>query len=701
MKPPLLYLLEVLFCSGLFLAFYRLVLVRRVSCVAARCYLLGAVLLSVAIPALDIPLYPARTVIYPLPLIPTSEPVLVAGPPSLDAEVAAAPLPTPAVDWPRLLRKIVMGLYLLVVLASIAVFVVRVVRIRRLRRMSRLTPCRGYMLAENPHVATPFSFLRTVFLGEGFEGRRREMVLAHEASHVRHCHSVERIVVELIRCLFWFNPFVWIAGRWLEEAQEWEADGDVLDAGYDLTEYRTVIFRQLFGYNPDITCGLNHSFTKNRFVMMTRSKERRFAFLRLGAAIPVVAGMMMLCSFTVRTVDPAAVAATPQGRSLPNLEELKPVDVLASMLSVNLGEESGKPEFGMLEYLPADESRYRVGDGGRKITDLKGTDITDWAWKHYGVQARNPMFLIDGKLYSKEEYLAWEPRFRARTGSSPAACVREEKIYAGDAMKEQLGDPTVDALVVWTTESGPCAWIRITADSIRLNGKPVTVEELKAMVRAEREKLAEAGRAGMTCILRADPGISMGPVEEVKKELRAVNALRVLYEAPGSSDVLRMLPPNPAATGAKVVELPDISARNVFSVLISNGGRIMAGPASRMELVSAKELSARIEAFIRNAADDSALPEKRLTDFDLPDGGVMQYPVSEGIVSIQTTKDTPYAVYVEAQRQITNAFHAIRREVAQQQFGRAYASLTDAERTVIDRAVPMKIFEAEQHIVRK
>lgn len=36
MKSPLLYLLEVLFCSGLLLAFYRLLLVRKVSFRACR-----------------------------------------------------------------------------------------------------------------------------------------------------------------------------------------------------------------------------------------------------------------------------------------------------------------------------------------------------------------------------------------------------------------------------------------------------------------------------------------------------------------------------------------------------------------------------------------------------------------------------------------------------------------------------------------
>ena len=49
MKSPALYLLEVFFCSGMLLAFYRLLLVRKVSFAACRRYLVAAMLLSAAI----------------------------------------------------------------------------------------------------------------------------------------------------------------------------------------------------------------------------------------------------------------------------------------------------------------------------------------------------------------------------------------------------------------------------------------------------------------------------------------------------------------------------------------------------------------------------------------------------------------------------------------------------------------------------
>lgn len=351
MKSPLLYLLEVLFCSGLLLGLYRLLLVRRIPYRACRRYLVAAMVAAAVIPALNIPLYPADTVFYPLPLIEApAEAVLPARDAATAGSAADADVGTLAAeasvvpglasaDRAAAWRGGVAALYGAVALLSLGLLGVRMLRIRRLRRRAHLTPGDGYTLAEHPAIASPFSFLRTVFMSPACTGLRREMILCHERSHVRHAHTAERIVLEVVRCLYWINPFVWIAGRWLEEVQEWEADADVLKAGYDLTAYRIVIFRQLFGYNPDMTCGLNHSFTKNRFLMMTRFEMHRHALWRLGAAIPVVAGMMMLCSFTVRTAEPpVAEPAEAPTAGAPVAEEAPGGDAYTVVVRMSGGE---------------------------------------------------------------------------------------------------------------------------------------------------------------------------------------------------------------------------------------------------------------------------------------------------------------------------------------------------------------------------
>lgn len=581
MKSPLLYLLEVLFCSGTLLVFYRLLLVRRVSFRACRLYLLAALALSVVIPALDIPLYPAPEPIPMVPLLADSP----APEPAVTALAAREELLPESFDWRRLLQGGLAAIYAAVTAVSLGLLAVRLARLRRLRREARLTPCGDYTLAENPHVATPFSFLRTVYMGPGYEGERREMVLCHEASHVRHRHSVENLFAETVRCLLWINPFVWMAQRWLREVHEWEADRDVLDAGYDLTRYRIVLFHQLFGYNPDIACGLNHSLTKTRFAMMTRFRKRCHAALRFGAAIPVVAGMMMLCSFTTRNPEP-----------------------------------------------PADTTRPAADDA-----------------------------------------------------------------------------PTIE--------------VRLCCDTMWIDGTPGTGDDLLRRISEKRDSLSEEERARMTVTIRAASKVQMGDVTDVKELLRESGALRVHYEtADGRAEIARTLPPRietlPDAPNAKVEvwelsesvpvdsKYPDsyhlkMAERNYFMVLINARGEILAGTWGHLEACGVEALKARAREFVLNPSEDRTLSESRPQEILLPDGRTEQYEVSRGVFGIQTTRETPYAVYTAVQQALSGVYAGLRSDLSRQWFGQPFDALDEAQRRSVQQAVPIRISEVSRNFVAK
>ena len=177
------------------------------------------------------------------------------------AETATAPIAaTVAFPW----RELLATMYGAVALLLLAILVRNLVRIRRLRQASRLTPLHDYTLTEHPRVQSPFSFWRTIFLRqeERPDTGQRAMIVAHEAAHIRHRHSRDKVALGILKALCWFNPFFWMMERMLSEVQEYEADEDVLRAGYSIDNYRLAIFKQLFGYYPDLTSGLSHSLTK-------------------------------------------------------------------------------------------------------------------------------------------------------------------------------------------------------------------------------------------------------------------------------------------------------------------------------------------------------------------------------------------------------------------------------------------------------
>ena len=159
--------------------------------------------------------------------------------------------------------------------------------------------------------------------------------------------------------------------------------------------------------------------------------------------------------------------------------------------------------------------------------------------------------------------------------------------------------------------------------------------------------------------------------------------------------LVRMLPPMPDPN----VKQEDIKVkeRNLLLVFVSGSGGIMAGG----KIIHLDALKDKAKEFILNPLDDKDLPEKKPTEIDMPDGSKWTYPVSEGVISLQNTRDTSYERYIEVQNELTRAFNEVRDEVAMSKFGKKFADLDDAERKVITKAIPMKISEAEPRRMAK
>ena len=301
MKPAIIYMLEVLVCSGVLLAAYAILLERRVRFRGCRLYLLLTTFAAALIPLLRIPVWPGR-VVAAAPATPPDLPVWT-------GEV----LPDEGGSFAVTPEIFCLGLYLLGAVLIAGVMAWQVFRIHRLRRGAEISRTGDYTLVRTRQEIASFSFLRTIYVWDKTPAGELAAILAHESSHIAHRHSIERILMELMKALLWWNPFAWIAARRLTEAEEFEADNDVLSSGYDRAEYMQTIFRQLFGYSPEIANGLRNSLTKKRFKMMTKQTKSRHSLLRLAGTLPAVIGLLCAFGFTSRAaviVAPATAPAT-------------------------------------------------------------------------------------------------------------------------------------------------------------------------------------------------------------------------------------------------------------------------------------------------------------------------------------------------------------------------------------------------------
>ena len=154
----------------------------------------------------------------------------------------------------------------------------------------------------------------------------------------------------------------------------------------------------------------------------------------------------------------------------------------------------------------------------------------------------------------------------------------------------------------------------------------------------------------------------------------------------------RMLPPMPPEDQKQ--EDIKVKERNMFLVLVNGAGQ-MAGVPGQQGPVDFRQLKDMVQEFVLNPMDDETYPEKKDKEIELADGSKWVYPVSEGVVSLQTTRNTGYQVYIMVQNELTRAFNEIRDDVAMKKFNKKFADLNDDESKAVTTAVPLKISEAE------
>ena len=276
MKSPVLYIIESLICSGMFLIVYQLLIDRTTSYPTRRHFLMLSVVASCLIPLLQIPIATSNL------------------PDNIQATYGV--INKQAVHTESNLLLYIGGtVYLLGVLALAVSALLQLYRLNKLRKYGKETTDKDIRIIISDAVESPFSFFHTIYMPPIANNAERGHILAHERAHIHHHHSHERILMEIAKAIFWFNPFVWIATRWLTEIQEMEADKEALGNGFELNDYRATLLKYLFGVNLDVVNYMSKHPLSHRFKAMTRMHTHQK--WRIWILLPMV--MISLALFAV------------------------------------------------------------------------------------------------------------------------------------------------------------------------------------------------------------------------------------------------------------------------------------------------------------------------------------------------------------------------------------------------------------------
>lgn len=167
-------------------------------------------------------------------------------------------------------------------------------KIRRLRRGGETINLDGYDVVISEKIPSPFSFFRTIYIGNALSDERLDIVLNHEKWHISHRHYLDIMFFEIICCLMWFNPFIWIIRAELRKVYEFETDRSVLGEGQDILQYQVAIMEEMLGRSPYAASGFGSSFTRRRFLMMKNTPSDRFRLWRHIVIVSIIALVFVL-----------------------------------------------------------------------------------------------------------------------------------------------------------------------------------------------------------------------------------------------------------------------------------------------------------------------------------------------------------------------------------------------------------------------
>lgn len=276
MNAALEYLLKANLFLVLFYACYWIWLRKHTFFRLNRVYLLGAVLLSLTLPLVELPAEAVETM--PVPMVAFSLPVTV-----LTAEQPSGP------DW----ETIGFGCYGFIAAVMLLRLLVQVTGVGRLIKRSERHPIDDYTLVLPADERVPtFSFFRYLVLCRRDAQTANTPIVAHELVHIRQGHSFDVLLLETVQLFFWMNPVLILYKQSIQQVHEFLADAQAEDKH----QYATFLIDYAFGVQPNtLTNGFfKPSLLKERIRMLQRRATSRWALGKYILVMPLLLSLLAM-----------------------------------------------------------------------------------------------------------------------------------------------------------------------------------------------------------------------------------------------------------------------------------------------------------------------------------------------------------------------------------------------------------------------
>ena len=261
-----MYFLQSALIAGGFLAVYHIFLRQDTLFTENRLFLLSGLVLAFTFPLIKI----QRTIMVSKPvLVQTGENTIQTTTNTINNSIYS-------------LENIFFTLYIGVCVFLLVKFIIRLIALKKLSQTAHVRIETPFLHMVTEKRISPFSFFNYIFYNPRlFEPNELNTVLEHEKVHARQYHTLDILLLEILKILFWFNPILWLYKNAIKQNLEYLADHYAIAGSENKKSYQYLMLKQAVDKQEySLVNSFYNSLIKKRIVMLNQNQSKKINVLK-------------------------------------------------------------------------------------------------------------------------------------------------------------------------------------------------------------------------------------------------------------------------------------------------------------------------------------------------------------------------------------------------------------------------------------
>lgn len=303
MNPIIMYLLKANGLLLFFWLFYRLFLRKETFYTSIRWYFISAIILSLGIPFFKY----TKTIIIEQEYVNYQTDLLENIPFNPNIQ-QIEPSFWEKIDWQNILIYVIALISFFFIIRSIFHITKLFLNIKHLKSLNKTN------IKITTNQKNVYSFYRWIVVPENkISSADFEMILAHENIHLNQKHTFDLILIELVSCVFWFNPLIKKFQKDINTNLEFIVDEKMISS-FEPVLYQKSLLNEQNNFSLTYINAFNTNDLKKRIIQLNTQKSKNMKKLKFLVAAPVLVSFFML--FQIETV--AQIQTIEVEKELPN-----------------------------------------------------------------------------------------------------------------------------------------------------------------------------------------------------------------------------------------------------------------------------------------------------------------------------------------------------------------------------------------------